>query len=118
MKPVTRILALLTITLSVAGTALAAGSGPGLLDKAKQSASEAAQWTKKKTDKGLEATKKGLGKAADWTADKAEKGMDATSKGAGKAADWTEDKAKKAEKKTRSLWERTKAWFKGDNDDN
>ncbi len=114
MKPVTRTLALVAITLVAAGTAQA--EGPGLLDKAKQSANDAAQWTKKKADQGLDATKKGLGKAADWSADKAEKGVDATAKGIDKAADWTEDKAKKAERKSRSLWERTKAFFSGDSD--
>lgn len=117
MKKHTRLATAFIITLAASGSLLA-DSQPGLLEKAKQSAGEATDWTKEKARQGWEATKEGAGKAADWTADKAEKGADATAKGVNKAVDWTTDKAKDGtdwtKEKSQGLWEKTKEFFSDD----
>lgn len=119
MTHLTRTLTAVAACLLVSGPLLAeTPSEPGLLDKSQQAATAAAEWSKEKAKQGWDATKDGAGKATDWTVDKAEKGVDATAKGVDKAADWTADKAKRGsewtQKKSQSLWERTKAFFSGD----
>lgn len=118
MKPRASTLATLILIAWFTGPASAdKAAEPDLMDKAKQSAGEAAEWTKEKAQQGWNATKEGAGKAADWTADKAEKGADAAAKGINQAADWTGEKAKKGgewgKEKSQTLWEKTKAFFTG-----
>lgn len=141
MTPHLRTLAVLIATFIVNSPTLAESPAqPGVVEQSKQTASEAAgwardkakqgwdttkagankaaDWSQEKARQGWDATREGAGKAADWSADKAEKGVDATAKGVNRAADWTAEKVEKGtdwtKDKSQSLWERTKAFFSGD----